>query len=135
MERDNTLLALRANIAFDLQKAYSEAERFQGETLRPILKFQNDLLLQLMAARLSRLGNRYRMASAEGKKVLIIETLAKDQGLGQLLIGLVVGMFTVEEYQRYQAMSSPVNKRIKALIGQRLESQLHALDSLLGSFF
>ena len=46
--RDNQLLLLRPAITIDLDKQSLDIENFQNQTLRPILKFQNELILDLV---------------------------------------------------------------------------------------
>jgi len=48
MTRNETLINLRPEIKFDTSKTSLDAETFQNQTLRPILKWQHDIIIQFL---------------------------------------------------------------------------------------
>jgi hypothetical protein len=106
------------------QEAATEAERFQNEVLRPILKMQNGLLIAVfrhfMEKRKVRFGAIPRIAQLEQ----IGSSLGKDHHLRNLILGLVIGQFTVEEYSDYIRFEAEASRRIMSMILQRLEGQV-----------
>ena len=57
----------------------------------------------------------------------IEQSVSKDNRLRGLLLGMVIGHFTEEEFQQFVDMEGEVRRRITNLITQRLQSQMKAL--------
>jgi hypothetical protein len=102
-------------------------ESFQNEVLRPILKLQNDLLLVALIDYIYKNKIDFNLFRIE-KKIEVIENLIhKDFKFQNLLKGMIVGLFTVEEYEEYSKNSSSINKRIMVMLKDRFKSQVHLL--------
>ncbi|MEM6697728.1 MAG: glyoxalase [Bacteroidota bacterium] len=117
---------LRPNItAIDKAAAVTPEERFQNQVLRPILKFQNLLLLKVYQHYLIQRKRQFHKLSNPKEKLAYIEhSVQKDSKLRELLLGLVIGYFTVEEYDTYLENEKPIRKRIIDLLVQRLQDQM-----------
>ncbi len=102
-------------------------EYFQNHTLRPILKQQNELLLDLFGHFLQKRKVDLVKLPRAHRRERIAQLLAKDNRLRGLLFGLVVGQFTSEELQIYLAQESMMNRRLTGLLTERLFSQLDHL--------
>jgi hypothetical protein len=96
------------------------AEAFQNHTLRPILKMQHTLLLDLFRHYLVKrkvdwvnLPNTRRFAKAK-------ELVTRDNRLRGLLFGATIGQFTAEELSYYLANESECNRRLTSLLTDRL---------------
>jgi hypothetical protein len=62
------------------------------------------------------------------KKLSYIENAVhKDQKFRNALKGIIIGQFTVEEYNIYTQNSSQLNKRMMSLVITRLQDQLQLL--------
>ena len=100
--------------------AVSDAERFQNEVLRPILKLQHDLLaavfLHYMAKRKIAFANLPHPKQLEQ----IAQSLSKDNRLRMTLLGAVIGHFTTEEYQTFRAHESELTRRTMEMMAVRL---------------
>lgn len=107
----------------------SDVESFQNKTLRPILKFQNELLIVIFKNYIKRYKNAFTDLSIDKKMDYIENALQKNTSFRNSLKGVVIGMFTVEEYANYSNNSSEINKRIMQLIAERLKDQLQLFDS------
>ncbi len=101
----------------------SAAEQFQNRTLRPILKLQNELLLLLFQRYLEQRKGKYFQLSNEAKSAYIEHSVRKDLKLKSLLLGIVIGHFTLEEYEQYHEREKELRKRLTDLLVQRLQSQ------------
>ncbi len=123
MTRTEQLLQLRPILALSTEEA-SAAEKFQNETLRPILKFQNDLVVQFFKNYCVKRKSIFFKMDTKGQSNYIEKTLLKDQKLKQSLIGLIIGFFTVEEYNNYLNAESEYNRRITRMLIKRLQSNL-----------
>ena len=105
----------------------SEEEVFQNATLRPILKLQNDLIVLVFQNYVNQIKLPFKDFTVEKKMSSIATIISKDIQLQNTLKGIVIGLFTTEEYQYYSKTISNSNKRIKAMLIERLQSQLQLL--------
>jgi hypothetical protein len=128
-DRDAQLLALRPELAqARTHDQMSEQEYFQNQTLRPILKLQNDLILALFRHYVEKHKGVFYEISPQRKMDYIESAIHKDMKFRNILKGLVLGQFTLEEYQVYSKDSSAINKRILSMIKERLKSQVQLLS-------
>ena len=75
-----------------------EIESFQNKVLRPILKFQNDLLLHIFNDYINRFKGEFFKLSSKQRLSYIHDSLSKDQRLRSVIIGTVVGLFSIEDF-------------------------------------
>ncbi len=132
---DQTLLALRPTVATE-DTATNPAEAFQNQTLRPVLKLQNELLLGLfrhyLAKRKQRGPNgevpaRFAKLSPAEQEAYIAHTIRTDLKFRNLLVGMVVGHFTADELAQFLADEAELTRRLGNLLTQRLQDQRLAL--------
>ena len=129
-DRNQTLTALRPNIdTIDDSLNTKDIETFQNKVLRPILKFQNSLLLHLFVHYANQYKAVFFKLSRQQQLDYIHQSLSTNQSFKSKLIGTVIGLFTIEEYTYYRQHSSALNKRITSMSIQRLQDQLNLLDS------
>ena len=126
--RTFSILAIRPNIdAVDKSLKTKDIEAFQNNVLRPILKFQNDLLLQIFIDYANQYKGVFFKLSDHEKLSYIQQALSTNQRLRSLILGTIVGLFAVEDFGFYKLNSSALNKRIITMTIQRLQSQLDFL--------
>lgn len=104
-----------------------EEEVFQNATLRPILKLQNDLIVLVFQNYVNQIKLPFKDFTVEKKMSSIATIISKDIQLQNTLKGIVIGLFTTEEYHYYSKTISNSNKRIKTMLIERLQSQLQLL--------
>ena len=127
-DRTSSLLAIRPNIdTIDKSLKTKDVEAFQNNVLRPILKFQNDLLLQIFIDYANQYKGVFFKLSNHEKFSYIQQALSTNQRLRSLILGTIVGLFAVEDFGYYKLNSSALNKRIITMTIQRLQSQLDYL--------
>jgi len=102
----------------------SQEERFQNEVLRPIIKLQHDLIVVFFENHTLQKKLIFSDLNAVKKSELIVSVFSKDSQFKVELRGLIIGLFTVEEFIIYQNMSSEINKRIYTMIKERLLSTI-----------
>ena len=107
----------------------SEDEYFQNITLRPIIKFQNMLLVEAFKNYIRKHKNKYYELSTERRLEYIENSIQKDIKFRNSLKGMIIGQFTVEEYQIYIKNSSALNKRMMNMVVGRLKDQSQLLES------
>ncbi len=123
--RDERLLSIRMEVPKAKVNASTLGlESFQNSTLRPISKFQNDIILSIFENYISRYKNVFHRLGSEDKLKYIENTVKKDSKFKNLIRGVYMGHFTIEEYKFYHENASEVNKRIINLTKERLQSQL-----------
>jgi len=121
----NKLLELRPEIpAIDQEIASNEAERFQNQSLRPILKFQNHLLLSVFRQYAKERKSVFFELSPPKQRDYIAHSLQKDQKLRNLMFGLIIGLMTEEEYTAFARDQRELRKRIISMLSMRLQDQL-----------
>lgn len=121
MNRTEKILALRPSIITDETKVSLTDEDFQNNTLRPILKFQNELILSLVKNQLFDLNIPNNVIE---KQSFIQQIIQKNQVLKQQLIGLTIGLFTPTEMDFYIKNQTEINKRISQLMVKRVTDQI-----------
>lgn len=128
-ERNDYLIAMRPEIPkAQVKELMSDEERFQNLTLRPIAKFQNDLLISIFSNYILKHKNVFYNLTAEKRINYIQNAVNRDQKFRSMLKGLFIGLFTTEEYQHYTLNSSALNKRMMNLVRERLISNMQLFD-------
>ncbi|KQT33083.1 hypothetical protein ASG22_17835 [Chryseobacterium sp. Leaf405] len=118
-------LELRASLEIPILEASTAEENFQNQTLRPILKLQNDLYWELFINYAVRQNADFNSLSATKKSNFIEQSLQKDNVLKNTCIGITIGMFTLSELEIYNSESKVFNKRIITMLIERLKSQIN----------
>ena len=120
-DRNTLLIGLRPDIVIDTERKSMDEELFQNNTLRPILKFQNELILAYFKNKTTSL----KLPKETKEKLIFVEnTIRKDAVLRNQLIGLIIGLFTADEFADYLTQATPINKRISQLLIKRIQDQV-----------
>lgn len=99
-------------------------ETFQNQVLRPILKLQNELILAIFQNYMQTNKINLQAHAIENQRIIIANSIQKDLQFNNVLKGLVIGLFTIEEYDVYIQHTTAINKRIIQLIIERIYSQI-----------
>ena len=122
--RDKHLINQRPEISSTkIFEASSSFETFQNQVLRPILKFQNDLLIEVFLSRIKTKNRDLSALSFLEKQEIIITQFKTNTTLKQMLLGCVIGLLTTEEFNYYNFNTSNINKRIFSMLKERLLDQ------------
>jgi|AntRauTorckE5430_2_1112549.scaffolds.fasta_scaffold00029_26 hypothetical protein len=127
--RDEEIISIRVEVPNAKVTALTlSLESFQNSTLRPIAKFQNDILLSIFENYIIRYKNVFHKLG-HGEKLKYIEnTVKKDSKFKNLIRGIFMGHFTIEEYKFYVENTSEINKRIINLTKERLQAEVHYFE-------
>ncbi|MDT0558695.1 glyoxalase [Ichthyenterobacterium sp. W332] len=129
MNRKNNLKNCRPEIpSLTIHKNMSADERFQNEVLRPVIKFQNDLLIEAFRNYIAKHKNVFYDLSLEKRMAYIENATHKNMKFRNSLKGMIIGLFTLEEYKVYIQNSSALNKRMMNIVKQRLLSQIQLFE-------
>ena len=125
MNRSIVIKSLRPELPNVLESAeISEIELFQNEVLRPILKFQNEVLTSLFISNLKKRDVDFSKMNLNGRIAYVTNVIQKDLGLRNVLIGMVLGLMTVEEIGQYYQNETEYRRRISKMVIDRLADQL-----------
>lgn len=128
-QRDQHLLRLRPEIpTAKVSDNMSRDEQFQNRTLRPITKLQDELLVEVFRNYIHKHKNTFYGFSVEKKMLFIENAIQRDIKFRNSLKGMVIGQFTLEEYEIYIQNSSSLNKRMMNIVKERLLGNLQLLE-------
>jgi hypothetical protein len=127
--RDDVLLGLRPIIvSVKITNGMSSDEIFQNTTIRPVVKLQNDLLLAAFKNYAAKHKNVFYDLSIDKRLDYIENAIHKDMKFRNSLKGMVIGQFTLDEYEIYIQNSSALNKRMMDIVKERLKSNIQLLE-------
>lgn len=127
--RDINLLELRPEIpSARITENMSSDERFQNETLRPIAKLQDGLLVAVFRNYVGKHKNAFYELNTEKRLEYIANAIQKDIKFRNSLKGMIIGQFTIAEYERYIQNSSALNKRMMNIVKERLQGNIQLLE-------
>ncbi|WP_297513792.1 glyoxalase [Flavobacterium sp.] len=126
--RDPSLMELRGEAIGTITPFSSSEEVFQNQTLRPILKLQNDLFIEVFRNYAIKQKNVFFDLSPDKKMGYIENVIQRDIKFRNSLKGIVIGLFTVDEYREYIQNSSNLNKRMMNMLIERLKSQIQLFE-------
>lgn len=127
-KRDVFLKEFRGQTIGAVSNQSSTEELFQNEVLRPILKLQNDLFVASFINHLTKNKIDFSTNSIEKKCTIIENSIQKDIKFRNALKGMIVGLFTIDEYSLYIKNSSNLNKRMMSMLMERLKSQVQLFE-------
>ena len=111
MNRDDAILQLRPNLNLDNANT-KPLERFQNQTLRPILKIQHELTLSLLQNHKHFKEEQYAQLTKDAYEKVIVKFIQTNLDLKNQLIGSVIGLFTLSELQSYLPHKKELNRRV-----------------------
>jgi len=123
-QRDVFLKEFRGETIGSVSEQSSSDEVFQNEVLRPILKLQNDLFIASFVNHVAKNKIDFNTFSVEKKLAMIENAIQKDIKYRNALKGMIIGLFTIDEYAQYIKNSSSLNKRMMGMLIERLKSQV-----------
>jgi len=126
--RDKHVLELRGETFGIINNQSSSEETFQNKTLRPILKMQNDLFIQVFINYAVKQKNVFFSLTPEKKIIYIENVIQRDIKFRNSLKGIIIALFTLDEYAEYIRISSNLNKRMMNMLIERLKSQLQVIE-------
>ncbi len=127
--RDLNLLELRPEIpSARVTENMTEDERFQNETLRPVAKLQDALLLAAFRNYVTKYKNAFYELNIDRRLKYIENAIQKDIKFRNSLKGMIIGQFTIVEYETYIRNSSALNKRMMNIVKERLQSNIQLLE-------
>ena len=127
-DRDTFLKEFRGETLGTVSAQSSPDELFQNQTIRPILKLQNDLFIAVFINYVNKNKADFYSYSVEKKIQTIENSIQKDIKFRNSLKGIIIALFTIQEYDTYIKNSSSLNKRMMNLLVDRLKSQVQLFE-------
>lgn len=121
--RDEALTAMRPPINAE-ETTVTPAEQFQNTTLRPVLKLQNELLLAIFHDYLTKRKSTFAQMAPTDQLAYIDHSVRQDQKFRNLLVGVVLGHFTADEWAAFRQDEAELTRRLVTMLIQRLQQQL-----------
>ncbi|WP_347053467.1 glyoxalase [Flavobacterium olei] len=126
--RDTFLREFRGETLGTVSAQSSAEEIFQNQTIRPILKLQNDLFIAVFTNYINKNKRDFYNYSADKKLQTIENSIQKDIKFRNSLKGIIMALFTIDEYDTYIQNSSNLNKRMMNMVIERLKSQVQLFE-------
>lgn len=121
MKRSESISQFRSPISIDTDKISLELEQFQNSCLRPILKFQNDILVSYFKSNINLISIPESTSELEN---LVKNRLQKDLLTRNTLLGMIIGLLHDEELTFYMSHKNELNKRLVVMLTQRITDNL-----------
>lgn len=126
--RDTFLKEFRGQTIGSITAQSTAEESFQNEVLRPILKLQNDLFIASFLNYITNNKAVFYTLNTDAKLAIIENAIQKDIKFRNTMKGMVVGLFTTDEYAAYAKNPSNINKRMMTMLVERLKSQVQLFE-------
>jgi hypothetical protein len=110
-------------VFFEEKHELSPAEHFQNTVLRPVLKFQNELLCRITIDAVRTLNPAFNDQPERKQKQFITAALTANAALRNTLLGIVIGMFDEEQLTPFLADRKELSKRIQSILQVRVLEQ------------
>ncbi|NCP85381.1 MAG: hypothetical protein GW809_08755 [Bacteroidetes bacterium] len=120
IRRDELISTFRSSVITKNTNNTSELELFQNEVLRPILKFQQPVLIALANNETLLQKQLKKTSSREDFTIVLQSYISKEATFRHVLIGSVIGLFTEIELHFYLKEKKSCNKRILTMISKRI---------------
>lgn len=125
-KRTSDILAIRLQLNVSVENT-TDIEKFQNLTLRPILKFQHDLLTFQFQKYIEKRKKKFREMDISDQLKYIHHTIKTDNHFKNELIGMIIGLFTIEELVFFKANEGELKRRISEMTIQRIQSVVENL--------
>ncbi len=123
--RRESIKALRPDIhSIVLSDTMTEVERFQNEVLRPILKYQHDIIIAYINIKANLRNAKYESLISIEKERFLDKVILTNPKIKQELHGMILGQFTKEELKSYFSFENEIKRRINTMMRERIVSAL-----------
>jgi hypothetical protein len=127
-KRNTDLPSIRPDILTNIEaNPENSAGHFQDATLRPILKLQNELLLQMFKHYLQKTKGSFFQLPPPRQLEFIANAIRSDLRFRNLMTGVIIGHFTESEWDTFATQEQELTRRIADLLIMRLSDQIDKL--------
>ena len=104
-----------------VNKGTTEMEVFQNNILRPIIKMQHALLIASFKQYLLKRKIDFIVLTEQKRRSKVSSIFKTDTNFKNITLGIIIGHFSMEEYEFYTTNSSEINRRILQISTQRIK--------------
>jgi predicted XRE-type DNA-binding protein len=120
MREESELKALRPEVF--TEETTNELESFQNQVLRPLLKYQHNLIIQLTKKEKLFQKQISEVVKIQQKRMLIKQFFLTQPNFKYFLIGQICGLMTESELDFYLQNKKEFDKRISGMLAERILS-------------
>jgi uncharacterized protein YrzB (UPF0473 family) len=106
----------------------SKEEAFQNTVLRPIIKMKHDLLVAYTRQYIVNKKQDLSLMDEKRRIDFFNSCFDQDNRMRSELRGLVIGHFTIEEFEEYNQITKAINKRMVTIIKERMLDHIDLLS-------
>jgi len=129
--REHNFKSIRPEVPSNLiNDNMSNDERFQNLVLRPLTALQGPLLIEVLKNYIVKHKSVFYNLKSEKRMDYIENAIQKDTKFRNSLKGMIIGLFTVEEYTIYIQNSSALNKRMMHIVKTYLQNNIQLFERL-----
>ncbi len=121
-------MEIRPELAIDTEAA-SALELFQSRTIRPILTLQNPVMLTLLSYYLKKYCPRFSQFDRSKQISYVGDMLKRDSRPKNMIVGMVAGHFTEEEFAFFVEKEPEVRRCLIDLCILVVQEQIDRLCS------
>lgn len=123
--RTKHILSIRPKLDLEFDSSLLH-EKFQNEVLRPILKFQNSLLLEFFRSskQFQQHIKKVDTSSSANYEVGLRAFLKSNNNFRNKCLGLIIALMTVDELTTYIENEAEYKRRIISMLVKRVIDQL-----------
>jgi len=121
MHRNQVVKALRSEVLYEAIQT-NPIQLFQDITLRPILKFQHELILTLYHEYLTTHKTNFEHLTSTQRNTKIEQSIKQNQVLQTMLKACVIALFDETEIIFWINNKDEINKRIQQLLIKRIQT-------------
>lgn len=125
-DRDDRLIEIRPELNLE-NSALNDSGKFQAEVIRPILKFQNGIIVAQFKEYVKKFKPSFNAYNLKVQQNYVSDVMKSDPRIRNSLIASVVSVMTLEEYNFYVKNKNECNKRIVTLLIRRIQDHLEML--------
>lgn len=126
--RDANLVEIRPALALETEAA-NALDLFESQTLRPILSLQNQVMLTLLSYYLKKYCPRFSQFDHARRIAYVSDMLHRDSRPKNMIVGMVAGHFTEEEFAFFVEQEPEVRRCLIDLCIVSLQDQVDQLCS------
>ncbi len=105
----------------------TEMEQFQNNILRPVIKMQHALLIAFLKNHLHKRKVDFSDMLDKKKRSKISSFFKTDSNFKNIILGFIVGHFSIDEFAFYSENSSEINRRILQMTSQRIKDSIEEI--------
>jgi hypothetical protein len=122
VREDKEIKSIRPIIPIEKNNDSNELELFQNEVLRPILKYQHDIIIQQTSKELIIQKKSFRESTIAEKRIQIKRYFISQPHLKYFFFGQICGLMTDDEFDFYLQNKKELDKRIASMLTDRILS-------------